>query len=115
MNAAAGFWTKVDTLVAQSAVRIDRPKGSVHHPDFVYPLDHGYLTDTQGGDGDGIDVWIGSLPERQVVGVVGTVDLGKGDMELKVLLGCTAVGHQIVDGRPPRCAVVAVGHQISAS
>ena len=98
MNATAGFWTKVDALVAQSAVRIHRPKDSTYprHPDFVYSLDYGYLTGTQGGDGDGIDVWVGSLPEWQVVGVVGTVDLGKGDMELKVLLGCTAEEMQVI-------------------
>lgn len=98
MNSAADFWGKVDVLVAGSTVRIDRPKGSVHprHPDFIYPLDYGYLENTQGGDGDEIDVWVGSLAEQRLVAVVGTVDLVKRDMELKVLLGCTAAEIQIV-------------------
>ena len=91
MNAAASFWQKVDALLASSTVRIDRPKGSAHprYPNFIYPLDYGYLENTQGGDGDGIDIWIGSLAERHLLGAVATVDLVKRDMELKLLLGCT--------------------------
>ena len=73
------------------AVCIDRPRGTAHphYPDFIYPLDYGYLTGTTAMDGGGIDVWRGSLPERRVVGVICTVNLDKRDSEIKLLLGCT--------------------------
>jgi hypothetical protein len=41
------------------------------------------------GDGEGVDVWIGSLKRRLITGVICTVDAGKRDIEVKVLLGCT--------------------------
>ena len=61
-----GFWDALDRLVACSAIRIDRLKGSAHprFPDTVYPLDYGYLSGTRGGDGGEVDVWVGTLPER---------------------------------------------------
>jgi inorganic pyrophosphatase len=85
------FWHKLDQLVATNTVRIDRPKGSVHprYPSFRYPLDYGYLAGTRSGDGDGIDVWAGSLPAQTVTGIICTVDLQKRDSETKILLGCT--------------------------
>jgi inorganic pyrophosphatase len=85
------FWLKLDQLVASSRLCIDRPKGTAHprYPELVYPYDYGYLEGTQGGDGHGIDVWVGSLPARAVMGVICTVDLHKRDAELKILLGCT--------------------------
>lgn len=41
MNQA--FWDAVDSLMANSKVVIDRPKGSCHprYPHIVYPLDYG--------------------------------------------------------------------------
>jgi len=59
------FWTRLEGLVEQSEVVLDRPKGSVHprRPGIIYPLDYGYLTGTSGGDGDEVDVWRGSLEE----------------------------------------------------
>ena len=85
------FWAALDRLVATSEIVIDRPKGSVHPriPEAVYPVAYGYLKGTTGGDGDGIDVWVGSLTPGTITGVVCTVDLGKRDAELKLLLGCT--------------------------
>ncbi|MGQ9841819.1 MAG: inorganic pyrophosphatase [Anaerolineae bacterium] len=85
------FWRALDELVSTSRLVIDRPRGSAHprYPDITYPLDYGYLADTTAADGDGIDVWLGSLPERRVTGIISTVDLHKRDAELKLLLGCT--------------------------
>jgi inorganic pyrophosphatase len=85
------FWSDLDALVASSEVVIDRPRGSRHprYPDLVYPLDYGYLKGTTAGDGGGIDVWVGSLAEQQVTGIIVTVDLAKRDSEIKILLGCT--------------------------
>jgi inorganic pyrophosphatase len=92
------FWEALEQLVASSSVVIDRPKGSAHprYPEVIYPLDYGYLKDTRSGDGDGIDCWLGSLPERRVTGVVYTVDTYKRDMEAKILLGCTSEERQII-------------------
>lgn len=41
-------------------------------------------------DGDGIDVWLGSLADRALDAIVVTVDLWKKDSEIKLLLGTTA-------------------------
>ena len=59
----ASFWTQLDTLIRSSALVIDRPKGfsRPHAPSVVYPLDYGYLQGTASSDGEGIDVWRGSL------------------------------------------------------
>lgn len=85
------FWAQVEALLAASDVVIDRPAGSTHprFPDFVYPVDYGYLDGTHGGDGSGIDVWVGSAGDGGLVGALVTVDLEKRDAELKLLLGCT--------------------------
>jgi inorganic pyrophosphatase len=91
MSGDANFWARLDQLVAASEVCIDRPAGTAHprYPEFLYPLDYGYLEDTAAMDGGGIDVWRCSLPDGRVVGVICTVNLDKRDSEIKVLLGCT--------------------------
>ncbi|MDI6102276.1 hypothetical protein QLQ12_27025 [Actinoplanes sp. NEAU-A12] len=85
------YWAVLDTLVTTSTIRIDRPRGS-RHPRFGYryPLDYGYLQDTTGGDGSGIDIWLGTEPEQGVTGVFCTVDPHKRDAETKVLWGVSA-------------------------
>src|SRR5690349_7290555 len=88
--AGLDFWQGLDQLTASTRLVLDRPKGSEHprYPGQVYPLDYGYLEDTLSGDGQGIDIWVGSLPERKVTGAIFTVDLEKRDSEMKILLGC---------------------------
>jgi inorganic pyrophosphatase len=85
------FWAGLATLVSSSRIVIDRPQGSTHPhvPAMVYPLDYGYLEGTASGDGEGIDVWIGSLTKQKVTGVVCSVDANKRDAEVKILLGCS--------------------------
>ncbi|HOU15495.1 MAG TPA: inorganic pyrophosphatase [Anaerolineae bacterium] len=85
------FWMRLDDWVAENRIVVDRPKGTAHprYPEFIYPLDYGYLDGTQTVDGGGVDVWVGSLPERRVTAIVCTVDALKRDAELKLLLGCT--------------------------
>lgn len=85
------FWASLVTLVSASRIVIDRPQGSAHPymPAMIYPLDYGYLEGTTSGDGEGIDVWIGSLTKRDVTGVVCSVDANKRDAEIKILLGCS--------------------------
>jgi inorganic pyrophosphatase len=86
-----GFWARLDELMAMCELTIDRPEGSPHprYAEVRYPLDYGYLERTQSGDGDGIDVWIGSMPGKSVSAIICTVDLEKRDAEVKILLGCT--------------------------
>ena len=62
------FWQAIDNIVASGKIVIDRPKGSTHprFPDIKYNLDYGYIENTASMDGDGIDVWRGSLPSDEV-------------------------------------------------
>jgi inorganic pyrophosphatase len=85
------FWEFLEQLIASSEIVIDRPAGS-RHPRFaeiVYPFDYGYLAGTSSADGDGMDVWRGSLAEKTLGAILVTVDLRKRDSEIKLLLGCT--------------------------
>lgn len=85
------YWQALDHLIATCNLVIDRPKGTAH-PKFhslIYPLDYGYLDGTSAMDSEGIDVWVGSLPDRKLDAIVCTVDLSKNDSEVKLLLGCS--------------------------
>ena len=84
------FWRAVDYFVATTPVVIDRPKGSPDPNDTqcIYPLDYGYLEGTSSADCGGLDVWVGVLDDRRVVGFLCTVDIFKLNMEIKLLLGC---------------------------
>lgn len=92
MQADVSFWTNLDRLVIEGHVVVDRPRGSAHprYVSFTYPLDYGYLAGTHAADGSGVDVWRGSRSGAGVTGVLCTVDLEKKDVELKILLDCTA-------------------------
>ncbi len=85
------FWTNLEELVSRSEIVIDRPKGSRHprHAQMEYQVDYGYLAGTSSADGEGIDIWLGSDPGRKLDAIICTVDLGKGDAEIKLLVGCT--------------------------
>jgi len=91
MGNSERFWQYIDKLEAEAEVVIERPAGTPHprYPDFIYPLDYGYLKGTSAADGGGIDVWRGSLAGAEVTGIICTVDLTKRDAEIKILLGCT--------------------------
>ena len=86
------FWQRLDELLASKNIVIDRPRGS-RHPRFseiVYRLDYGYLDGTSSNDGEGVDVWLGSDPSQALDAVICTVDLDRGDAEMKLMVGCTA-------------------------
>jgi len=85
------FWNALDSLVKQSEIVIDRPRGTVHpkYPDFLYEVDYGYLKDTTSMDGGGIDVWKGTDKEQKIDAIMCIVDLTKKDSEIKILIGCT--------------------------
>lgn len=84
------FWEFLQQLVDTCQIEIDRPMGSTHHryTDTIYPVNYGYLSGTTTLDGGGIDIWIGSLEKKQIVGVLCTVDLVKKDTELKIVYDC---------------------------
>jgi inorganic pyrophosphatase len=85
------FWERLEALVIDNKVTIDRPKGS-SHPNFaenIYPLDYGFIGKTQSGDNDEVDIWIGSQKPAILNGIICTIDELKRDIEIKILWGCT--------------------------
>jgi len=91
MSREAAFFAKLNRLCSSSEYIVDRPKASRHPrvPDAIYPVNYGYLGNTTGGDGEGVDVFRGSAVGAGVVGIFLTADLVKRDVEVKVLLDCT--------------------------
>ena len=87
----SAFWDALDSLVRDSELIVDRPKGSHHprYPQITYPVDYGYLENTTSMDGNGIDVWRGSDFAGKLDAIICTVDLKKKDSEIKLLIGCT--------------------------
>lgn len=59
----------MDNLVKQSKIVIDRPRGTAHpkYPNFIYKVDYGYLENTSSMDGGGIDVWVGTKEEKEII------------------------------------------------
>ena len=97
-KAEESFWKAVDSLVQESEIVIDRPKGSHHprYPEIVYPVDYGYLNNTTAMDGGGIDVWRGTDTAGKIDAIVCTVDLRKKDSEIKILVGCNAAEKALI-------------------
>lgn len=85
------FWQELSQLILSNPIIIDRPKGKPHphYSHMIYPFDYGYLENTSAGDGDGIDVWIGTLKQKVLTGILCTFDTFKHDAEIKILIGCT--------------------------
>lgn len=78
-------------------------------PEFVYPLDYGYVAGTVGGDGESVDVWIGSGAEELVTAVACTIDPYKKNAELKLLWRCDSDQIALVEAfyaPQPQAAVV---------
>ena len=92
------FWKAVESLIHESEIAIDRPKGSHHprYPEIVYPVDYGYLKNTSSMDGSGIDVWRGTDTSGKIDAIVCTVDLQKKDSEIKMLIGCSAAEKALI-------------------
>jgi inorganic pyrophosphatase len=94
------FWQKLDSLYESSEIIIDHPKGSYHQdwPDFYFPLDYGYLKGTTGGDGEGIDVWLGTMQPPRINAIACTADTTKRDAEIKLLIGCNEAEIALIEG-----------------
>lgn len=81
-------------LYAGLRVRIDRPKGFVQKGkdsqgkswERTYLCDYGYLAGTQGGDGDGLDVFLGPQEDGKAF-LVHQMKEGGGFDEFKLMLG----------------------------
>jgi inorganic pyrophosphatase len=86
------FWQNLESLIEKNGITVERPKNSAHprYPDYIYPVDYGYINNTRSNDGAEIDVWIGAGDETKVTGLLATMDPEKGDAEIKVLIGCDA-------------------------
>lgn len=107
------FWQHIDCLVATHEAVIDRPRGTAHprYPDFIYPLDYGFLAGTKAMDGGGVDIFVGTLPgERRATAVAATVDLRKPDTELKIILSAGEADleliRQTLSGDTMRCLII---------
>ena len=100
MDTVSDYWQALIELIDSTPLVLDRPKGSAHprYPDLIYPLDYGYLDNTSAGDGDGIDVWIGSKAEKTLTGILCTFDKLKRDAEIKLLIGCTREDVERIQG-----------------
>jgi inorganic pyrophosphatase len=98
MKPDTSFWQTMSNLVTGNPITIDRQKGNAHprYPDLIYPLDYGYLENTSAGDGDGIDVWLGSTSYKMLTGILCTFDTLKRDAEIKLLVGCTEEDIEII-------------------
>lgn len=105
MSRERSFWQAMEGLLMTHALIIDRPKGSPHprYPQVIYPLDYGYIEDTRSSDGDGIDIWLGSLNivmqsdrVRTLTGILLTFDTLKRDAEIKLLIACDEDDIQVI-------------------
>jgi inorganic pyrophosphatase len=87
------FWEYLNKMVQDNEIIIDRPKGTKHpkYDNMVYEFDYGYIKNTKTTDDGGIDVFKGSLHNKNVNTIILTIDLYKKDIEIEVLIGCTVI------------------------
>ena len=122
-------WADWDALIEGHGITIDRPRHTPHpkYPRIIYPLDYGYVNDTLGTDGQGLDVFVGTA-NTGLVGAILTTDYRQHDREVKLLYRCsppeiyTAHGfinfdRQVLEGtlvlrRPMRALWAAVGVEL---
>ena len=99
LNSNPEFWRLLDRLIESSRIVIDRPKHSRHPkwPDFIYPVDYGYLEGTSSMDGEGIDLWLGSKEEKKLSALFIALDPKKRDSEIKLVIGCTEEELKAID------------------
>ena len=85
------YWETLDKLVNKNRIVIDRKKGTAHpkYAEAIYPVDYGYLENTKSMDGGGIDIFVGSLDNKAIQGIICTIDELKQDSEIKILYSCT--------------------------
>ena len=86
------FWQKIDSIYLASTVIITKEIGDTHanYTNLVYPVRYGYLADTLSQDDQGISIYKGSTPSQQVSAIIVAADILKKDIEVKLLVGCSA-------------------------
>lgn len=79
------FW-----IGRQVAVVIDRPLGSRHprHPDIVYPVNYGYIPNTEAGDLEPLDAYVlgVEVPVWSFIGEVVAIVVRHDDVEGKLVV-----------------------------
>jgi inorganic pyrophosphatase len=79
------FW-----LGQRVAVVIDRPLGSQHprHPDIVYPVNYGYIPNTEAGDRQPLDAYVlgVDVPITSLIGEVIAIIVRHDDVEDKLVV-----------------------------
>ena len=105
MTVDISFWESMEQLLITNSIIVDGPQGSSHpsYPTVIYPLDYGYLKNTTSSDGNGIDVWVGSLNRvmnkdgtKILTGILCTFDTLKHDAEIKLLIKCSVEDIQVI-------------------
>jgi inorganic pyrophosphatase len=87
------FWKYLNELLKDNEIIIVRPRGTNRpkYNDMVYEFDYGYIKNTKTADGRGIDVFKGTLHNKNVNTIICTIDLLKKGIEIKILIGCTEI------------------------
>lgn len=85
------FWRELQCLLEKSEIIIERPKNSAHpkYPDFIYPVDYGFLQGTKASDNNEVDIFVGTAQDKKINGILCTVDPVKNDIETKIIYTCT--------------------------
>lgn len=85
------FWNELDNFLNTSEIVVERKKNSAHprFPDFIYPVDYGFVRGTMACDGAELDIWIGTAENKDINGILCTVDPMKKDAEIKIVYACT--------------------------
>lgn len=80
-------WHAWDAAIRSAGVVIERSKGTPHprYPASIYPVAYGFIPGTVGGDGDPVDVFVGSACRSGLTGLIATRDAVKQDTEVKLL------------------------------
>lgn len=92
-------WSLWDRMIVDLGITLDRPKNSFHpiHQDIRYPIDYGYINGTRGGDGEEMDIFVGSR-DNGLVAAIFTTDFRKNDRELKLIYNCSPPEIYLVNG-----------------
>ena len=83
-------WAGWERLIRENGITLDRPYRTPHpaYPEIIYPINYGYVNNTTSTDGDEVDVFVGTA-QSGLVGLLMTMDYGRGDREIKLLYNCT--------------------------
>lgn len=89
-NKKQGFWGLLDRLIKQNKIVIYRSKDSKYSKftDTESKIEYGYVEDGKSFNGKAVDVFLGSLRERRVTGILCDMDVMSKSLGIKILIGC---------------------------